>query len=225
MTTGRIVGGAVGPLLYAVLLLGCGSDPTKGKPQAEVVQAPATPTPEQPSKEPSAPAAAAPGAAITLSPEGGSRIGFVGAKVTGSHEGEFKQWKGAITLAEGAPLESGTVEVEIEMVSVETDAEKLTAHLKSGDFFEVEKHPKARFKSTKLEPADGAGATHKVTGDLTLRGVTKAVAFPATIERKDGKLSVKAEFSINRKDFGIVYPGMPDNLIRDDVLIKLDLKG
>jgi polyisoprenoid-binding protein YceI len=89
----------------------------------------------------------------------------------------------------------------------------------------VEQFPTATFASTRLEPIASDSATHTVTGDLTLRGVTKSVAFPATISRAGDNVSVKSEFAINRKDFGIAYAGKPDDLIRDDVVIQLDLQA
>jgi len=55
--------------------------------------------------------------------------------------------------------------------------------------------------------------------------VTKSISFPATIKVRGDTVDVDAEFAINRKDFGIVYPGMPDDLIRDDVLLKLQLRA
>jgi polyisoprenoid-binding protein YceI len=63
-----------------------------------------------------------------------------------------------------------------------------------------------------------------ITGDLTLHGVTKRVSFPATISVSDVRVDANAEFSINRQDYGITYPGMPDDLIRDLVVIKLSLQ-
>ena len=64
-----------------------------------------------------------------------------------------------------------------------------------------------------------------VTGDLELRGQKKAVTFPAVIKVAPDSVSVAAEFAINRKDFGIVYAGKADDLIREDVVIKLDLNS
>ena len=72
-----------------------------------------------------------------------------------------------------------------------------------------------------LEKDDG----YEVTGDLTLHGVTKTISFPAVISLDGDTLSTKSEFYINRKDFNIVYPGKPDDLIRDEVVIKFDLKA
>jgi polyisoprenoid-binding protein YceI len=99
---------------------------------------------------------------------------------------------------------------------------RLTGHLKSADFFDTEKFPTSTFTVTVIEPADGA---HKVTGNLALHGVTNSISFPAKIEVAAASLTVKAEFAINRKDFAINYPGKADDLIRDNVVIKLDLSA
>ena len=80
--------------------------------------------------------------------------------------------------------------------------------------------PTATFRSTEIKK-DGEG--HTITGDLTLHGVTKRISFPATVAVTGATLSANAEFSINRQDFGINYPGMRDDLIRDLVVIKLSL--
>lgn len=204
------------PLIFCVVAC---SDPAAGKPAATVadepppaVQAPAPKPDEQPAEAQT----------LALVPAT-SRVEMVGSKVTGSHDIKVKEFKGDVALAKDAPLESAEVTVVMQMASIEADHPKLTKHLLSGDFFEVEKHPTATFKSTGVKQGGGEGATHTVTGDLTLRGVTKRVSFPATITRQGETVKAKAEFSIDRKDFGINYPGMPDDLIRDDVLIKLDL--
>src|SRR5690606_7522560 len=128
---------------------------------------------------------------------------------------------GEIKVEGGDPLK-GSVQVTIDMKDFETDTEKLTGHLRSADFFDVEKFPESKFESTKIEKS-AEGFT--VTGNLTLHGVTKSISFPAKIDVKDDQVDVKAEFGINRKDFEIVYPGMPDDLIKDEVLMKLDLKA
>jgi len=145
--------------------------------------------------------------------------------VTGKHDGGFKEFKGVIDLV-GDKAEDSRVLFEIEMKSVFTDADGLTKHLQTGDFFEVEKFPKASFVSNKIvaDPAKGAG-NFTVTGDLEIRGVKKSVAFPAKITIGAGDVSVESEFSINRKDFGIVYAGKADDLIRDDVVLRLNLKA
>lgn len=152
----------------------------------------------------------------------GSSLDFVGAKVTAKHEGSFKDFSGTVELVEGSP-EKSSVSVEIDMTSVAIEPSKLEAHLKSPDFFDVEKYPKASFQSTSVKAGGAGDATHTVTGNLTLHGTTRSISFPASIKVGKEYVRVEAEFAINRKDFGIVYPGMPDDLIKDDVLIQLEL--
>ena len=155
----------------------------------------------------------------------GSKVEFTGSKVTGKHDGGFNKFSGTIDLV-NKKVEESSVSVEIEMSSVFSDADGLTKHLQTGDFFEVEKHPKSSFVSTKIEADKEKGAdNYQVTGDLEMRGVKKSITFPAKITVSDSEVKVDAEFAINRKDFGIVYAGKADDLIRDEVVIKLDLKG
>ena len=104
-----------------------------------------------------------------------------------------------------------------------SDSDDLTGHLKSADFFDAEKHPKATFDSTEIKAGGSEGYSHTVVGNLGLHGVKKQITFPANISMKDGKVDVDSEFSINRKDFEMNYAGKADNLIRDEVVIKLDL--
>ena len=204
-------------------LWGC-KDPAAGKPKAEVSE-PAHAEAPAPAAEPAAAAAgAAEMATLAFSGEDSS-IAFVGSKVTGSHDGKFHKFTGTVELPKDGPLEKGHVSLEIQMASVEADAKKLTGHLQTGDFFLVEQHPTATFHSTSVKKAETDGATHTVTGDLTLRGTKKSITFPAKISKEGDAVSIAAEFSINRKDFGIVYAGKPDDLIRDNVLIKLAIKA
>ncbi|PYT00561.1 MAG: YceI family protein, partial [Acidobacteria bacterium] len=162
------------------------------------------------------------GESLPVTPEN-SKVLFTGSKVTGKHEGGFNKFNGSINLVNGKAEES-SVNVDVEASSVFTDTDGLTKHLQTGDFFEVEKYPKASFASTKIVSDSAKGANnYTVTGDLELRGVKKSVTFPATIVVEPASVSVKSEFAINRKDFGIAYAGKADDLIRDDVVIKLDL--
>ncbi|XXX77470.1 YceI family protein [Sorangium sp. So ce134] len=214
MITTRIVRLAL-PAALLLSLAGC-EDPTKDKPKATVSSA-AAPAQTQ--------AAAPTGAAETFPIDAAaSTIGFVGSKVTGKHEGKFEKISGSITLA-GGKAAGGKLSIEADTASVKTDAEKLDGHLKSADFFDVEKFPKATFTSTEIKAGGDNGATHTVTGELDLHGVKKTITFPATISEGADAVSGNAEFVINRKDFGIVYPGKQDDLIRDDVLLKLSLKA
>ena len=68
-------------------------------------------------------------------------------------------------------------------------------------------------------------ATHTVSGDLTMRGVTRPITFPATIKMSDASMEASAKFTINRTDWGIVYKGKADNLIREGVVMNIQIKG
>lgn len=152
-----------------------------------------------------------------------SSIRFVGAKVTRDHNGEFKNFDGNIEYANAQPSK---ISFDIDLNSIETDTPDLTTHLKSPDFFDVAKYPKATFTSTSLTPAPAdapAGSTHLLTGTLDLHGVQKEVRIPVKAEQTPEGVRATSEFTINRHDWGISYRGMADDLIKDNVLIRLDL--
>ena len=138
----------------------------------------------------------------------------------------FNTWTGAGSVVEG---KLQAVRFEVEIASLVTDSPKLDDHLKSEDFFNVATFPKATFQSKSI--SDGARADNKleganatVEGELTMHGVTQTVRFPAIITADANGASAKTEFVINRKDFGVVYPGKPDDLIRDEVVLKVDVE-
>ena len=199
-------------LAFAVAVAAC-ANPADNKPHATVSEASQTPD-----------AAKTTGAeTLAITPEN-SKVEFVGSKVTGSHNGSFKQFSGTIELAKEG-VEKSRVTIDIDTTSIVTDTDRLTAHLKTPEFFDVAKYPKANFTSTKIEPATAGGATHTVTGNLDLHGVKKTVSFPATIQVAADAVTVNAEFAINRKDFSINYAGKADDLVRDEVVMKLTVKA
>ena len=206
-------------IVFSAVMISACADPTANKPKATTT-APSTASPAAPATATQAPAEIK-GTGIAITPAN-SKIEFTGSKVTGKHDGGFKQFSGTIDLV-GDKAETSTVKIDIEMNSLFTDTDGLTKHMMTADFFEVEKFPKASFVSTKIVPPIGQAGTFNVTGDFEIHGVKKSITFPATIRILADKVMVLAEFSINRKDFGIVYAGKADDLIRDDVLIRLEL--
>jgi polyisoprenoid-binding protein YceI len=201
-----------GLLWGALVLAACAKDPTQGKTAATVGEAQ------------TAGAVAATAETLSVSADS-SKIGFVGAKVTAQHVGHFGDFGGTISLVADT-VEKSRVEFNVKVASLSVDGgpDSLVGHLKSPDFFDVAKYPSARFVSTAIRAgSDVAGANYTVTGNLEIRGTTKSVTFPATITMGPDTVQVKTEFGINRKDFGIVYPGMKDDLIKDNVLIRVDL--
>lgn len=149
-----------------------------------------------------------------------STIAWVGSKLSLDHDGGFKEWNGSASVDDKGNLVG--VSFEVDTTSVFSDADMLTDHLKSADFFDVEKYPKSTFVSTAITENTVDGATHNVKGNLELRGVTKEIQFPATIASADGKLTAKSEFTLKRADFGITYAGKVDDLIKEEVLMKLN---
>ena len=215
-------------VLLAAVVSGC-ANPADDVPQATVgapVQESTSAAPARRRRRHSAGRSAAPAAtgnSLVLSPET-SKIDFVGSKVTGSHNGGFKAFTGTVDLTEdGKGVRA--MAADIDMNSTWSDNEKLTGHLKAPDFFDVAKFPKATFVSTEITPGGEKDATHTVTGNFTLHGVTKSIKFPVKVAVSDGSAKVDSEFFINRKDFGIVYPGKANDLIRDEVVIKLALNA
>lgn len=199
-------------ILSGLIFLNACSDPAADKTKAVTGEATQT----------ASPAAAAQGQKYVITPQN-SKIEFVGSKVTGSHNGSFGDFSGQVDYT-GNP-ETSRVNITINMDSLTTDTPDLTKHLKTADFFDVAKFPQATFVSTAIKPGGDKGASHTVTGNLTMHGVTKAVTFPATISVTPDVATVDSTFSINRKDFGINYAGAQDNLIRDDVVLTLRIRA
>lgn len=196
-------------LAASLPLVACKGDPAKGKPAAEVASA-------------TAPATIAADDAREIVPfeANPSKIEFVGSKITGSHTIHIEKFTGKIALA--SKVEDSAVTLDADASTITTDSAKLTNHLRSPDFFDAAKFPKVTFASTSIRPA---GDAYTVTGNLTMHGVTKSVSFPAKIAVAAEGVQADAQFSVNRKDFGLVYPGAPDDLIRDDVAVTLAVRA
>ncbi len=195
-------------IVFAALTFGC-ANPAANKPKATVANA----APESGSAKP------ANAETLVISPEN-SKVEFVAAKVTRSHNGSFKQFTGAIDLVKDN-VEASRVTIDIQMNSVVTDEDALTKHLQTPDFFDVAKYPKATFTSTEIKQT--GNVDYLVTGNFDLHGIKKSISFSAFISVAPDSVSINAEFAINRKDFGLLYPGKADDLIRDGVVIKLTL--
>src|SRR5437870_8250681 len=146
--------------------------------------------------------------------------------------GEFGKVSGTVQADEADPTRS-KIEVSIDAASIDTRTEKRDNHLRSADFLDVAKYPTITFVSTKIEPA---GAGHfKVTGDLTLHGVTRPVVLDVqgpTAEIKDprGNIRAGAEATarVNRKDFGLVWNQALDAggvAVGDELAITIDVEA
>jgi polyisoprenoid-binding protein YceI len=198
----------------ASTIFGCDTDVAEGKAHAKTSAPASVPAPATKSVD----------TVDYVFSNADSKIEFTGAKVTGKHEGSIGRFNGTIHLTSGDPTKS-RVGVELDMSSLRADVDKLTEHLKSADFFDVAKFPVARFESTSVRAGGENGATDTITGNLELHGVTKSISFPATIKPRGDSIDVDAEFAIDRQDFGVAYPGMSDDLIKDQILLKLTVRA
>ena len=201
------------PLLFSALALTACDNPAKDKAQATVAAPIDTP------KGAAAPAAGT--VEYTVSPPA-SKVEWEASKVTRTHTGSFGKFSGSIKVTDGKP-ETSKITIAIDTASLTSDTEKLTTHLNTPDLLDTAKFPSATFESTSIVPGGANGATHTITGNLELHGVKKSITFPATVAVDAAHATAKAEFVLKRKDFGIVYPGMPNDLIREDVVIRLNI--
>jgi polyisoprenoid-binding protein YceI len=167
-----------------------------------------------------------------------SIVGWVGTKQTGQHNGTFKLSNGVLTLEDGS-LKGGSFSIDVASLAVTDltgeDKSKLEGHLKSPDFFEADRFPTARFEITSIAPYDAAsatskleGATHIISGNLTLKEVTKNISFPAKVNVAGNAVTAQADFNIDRTQWNMNYKG-PNNpadwFIKKEVNLKLDIQA
>lgn len=153
-----------------------------------------------------------------------SIIEWGASKVTGSHNGTVNLKSGSFT-ADGETITGG--KFVIDMTSIENKdltgeyKGKLEGHLKDTDFFEVGKFPLGTFEIASVTKMENGS---EVRGNLTMKGISKGIRFPVTIETENGKpKKASGTAEINRQQWGIVYKGMPDDLINDTITLKLSL--
>jgi polyisoprenoid-binding protein YceI len=149
--------------------------------------------------------------------------------VISSVRGEFRTFSGVVQLDDADPTKS-TVEATIDVNSLDTHVADRDAHLKSPDFFDTAKFPTVTFKSTKVAKA-GKDAL-KVTGDLTLHGVTRPVTLDVKTSPEvkgmfgETRRAFAATTKISRKDFGLTWNKLVEAgpAVGDEVVITLDLE-
>jgi len=149
-------------------------------------------------------------ATYTVDPKGTS-LQWLGKKVTGQHNGAIQLKDGSVQV-KGDQLTGGTFTFDMNTISVAdlTDPgynAKLVGHLKSDDFFGVEKYPTSTFTITSVRPlkGDAAGNNATVTGNLTIKGTTNPVSFPAKVSVKNGVVSAQGTATVNRAKYDVRY--------------------
>ncbi len=191
---------------------------------------------------------AADGQALKVDPTG-SKVEWIGTKVSGYHVGTVNVKNGELKVKEGS-LTGGNFVLDLTSLAVTGPAgsdtamnNKLLGHLKSPDFFDVAANPDASFVITDVKPFAGtiqdstdprqesiskykvANPTHTISGNLTIKGVTKNIEFPASVTVNEGAVDAIAKFNIDRSQWNIIYPGKPDDLIRNEVHLGIALKA
>ena len=164
-----------------------------------------------------------------------STMQWTAKKVTGQHNGTVKLSGGALQV-KGSKLAGGTFSMDMTSITVSdiTDPSgnaKLTGHLKSEDFFSVEKHPASTFTITKAAPVAGAKTgepNYTITGNLTIKGITHPITFPATVKINGNAAEATARLEVDRTKWDIKYRAaiigtVADKVIEDNFTIDLKI--
>lgn len=178
-----------------------------------------------------------------------SNLVWIGTKVTGYHSGTVPVKAGTLTVNNDS-LVAGRFTLDMSRMAVTgpdgSDAaanKKLLGHLQSPDFFDVAAHPEATFELTGVRPFSGAvqdtavtrqealsqyrvaNPNHTISGNLTIKGITKNIEFPARVTITGNELEALAKFNIDRRQWNITYPGKPDDLIRDETHMGIAIRA
>ncbi len=155
-----------------------------------------------------------------------SSIAWIGKKVSGQHNGEVDIKSGTLIVDENQVV-GGSFVIDLMTIDVQDMEgeykEKLEGHLKSDDFFDVDNHPEATFEITNVTQGETEGNV-TVSGNLTMRGVTKNITFNALAEEvSENSARFTADFNIAREDWGVSYAGQADDLISKEFNLKITL--
>ncbi len=161
-----------------------------------------------------------------------STLTWVGKKVTGEHTGNLAIKNGELEFANNK-LKGGSFEIDMTSITC-TDLtgewnEKLVGHLRSDDFFSVDKYPTSKVAITKVK-SKGSNK-HEVTADVTIKGITHPVTFMATTQESNGVITATADVAVDRTKYDIKYgsgsffDGLGDKMIDDEFTLSVSLKA
>lgn len=174
-----------------------------------------------------------------------SKLEWIGTKVTAYHSGTVAIKSGDIMVKDGM-ISGGKFVLDMPtLVSLKDDEGsngKLTGHLKSPDFFDVATYPESTFEITAVTPFSGTventggseteiseysvtDPNYTISGNLTIKDVTKNITFPAKVSVNNNSVEAVAKFNIDRKQWNLVYPGKPDDLIKDMIWFGISIKA
>lgn len=149
-----------------------------------------------------------------------SQFQFQGYSLLAKALGTFRRFSGEI-IADAQQLNASHVRFAIEAASLDTANAKRDQHLRSKDFLFVDQYPTISFTSTAITRD---GLQYVVQGDLEMRGVTKRVTIPVTVEQRHDEIVVQGNISLNRRDFGIQYNAF-FNPVQDAVDVTFTIVG
>jgi polyisoprenoid-binding protein YceI len=160
-----------------------------------------------------------------------STIEWTGKKLTGEHYGNILLKEGNLVTSGGA-IKGGAFAMDMSSITCtditdEKSNKRLVDHLKSEDFFAVEKFPTAKFEITKAERKDNTN--YLITGNLTIKNITNTISFPASVETKDGRLVANANIIFDRSKFDVkfgsqsFFENLGDKMVYDDIELKVIL--
>lgn len=160
-------------------------------------------------------------------------VKWKGQKLTGSHTGTVPVKSGTLEISDGV-LIGGTFVFDMqgmanEDIENEKSKTKLMGHLRSGDFFNTAEYPEAKLVITDVKTINGEGREYEVTGDLTIKGKTNSITFPARINQSEGELEATADITFDRTKWdirygsGSIFDNLGDKAIYDDVEISVNL--
>jgi len=167
-----------------------------------------------------------------------SQVKWTGEKILGKHYGTINIKVGSLMMKNNKM--TGVFDIDMNTIVSEdlkgdkASFDKLIGHLKSDDFFSVAKNPTATFnlrKADKYNPRKGENFNYMLTGDLTIKGITNEIRFPAKIELNDKNLIANADFTIDRTKWNVRYgsgsffDNLGDKAIYDDIKFELLIKA
>lgn len=163
-----------------------------------------------------------------------SKLEWLAKKVTGQHNGSIDIKSGGLTFS-GSKLTGGNFVIDMKTITV-LDLEagsnmnnKLTGHLNSPDFFNTAEFDEASFKITSVKKAKGDDGNYSITGDLTIKGKTSPITFPAQVSKDGDKVTATAKMTFDRSKFDIkfrsasFFENLGDKMIYDDVEMTVSL--
>lgn len=175
-----------------------------------------------------------------------SNMEWIGTKLSTHHHGDVSIKSGELKL-DNNELAGGKFSIDMTTIVArdkgkEDINERLTGHLKSPDFFDVANYPEATFEITGMkkytgtvsEPSSGveeiseyrvSSPNYLISGNLKIKDITKNIEFPARVDINNSGISATAKFNIDRKLWGIVYPGMPDDMVQDMIWFGISIKS